>query len=157
MNEWLTVMTSSPAPTPRATSATCSAVVQLDTAHACPVPIASANSRSNAATSGPCVTHPDRMARRAAWASCSSIQGRATGIIVPTATLLRAAAQAHADRITHLAGIDRGVPGFGDAERWQRLRKIDRVGEALRALHIGRRALLAQQRNHLCPPSENRG
>src|SRR6185503_3554570 len=40
-----------------------------------------ANSRSKAATSGPCVTHPERMARRAASASSSSIQGRATGIM----------------------------------------------------------------------------
>ena len=84
MNEWLTVITSSPTPTPSASSARCSAVVQLDTAHACSAPTAAANSRSNAATSGPCVTQPERIARRAASASRSSIQGRATGIIVRT-------------------------------------------------------------------------
>src|SRR6185503_2478260 len=80
MNEWLTVMTSSPGPTPTARSARCSAVVQLETAQACGAPTAAANSRSKAATSGPCVTHPDKIARRAASASCSSSQGRATGI-----------------------------------------------------------------------------
>src|SRR5678816_4847117 len=62
MNEWLTVTTSSPGPTPTASSARCSAVVQLDTAQACGAPTAAANSRSNAATSGPCVTHPDKIA-----------------------------------------------------------------------------------------------
>src|SRR5678815_2318516 len=84
MKEWLTVTTSSPGPTPSASSARCNAVVQLETAHACDAPTASANSCSNAATSGPCVTHPDKMARRAAAASCSSIHGRATGMIVFT-------------------------------------------------------------------------
>ena len=53
MNEWLTVMTSSPGPTPTASSARCSAVVQFDTAQACGAPTNAANSRSNAATSGP--------------------------------------------------------------------------------------------------------
>src|SRR5437762_8003319 len=81
MNEWLTVMTSSPGPTPSAASATCRAVVQLDTAQACEVRTASANSRSNAATSGPCVTHPERMERRAASASASPRNGLAIGII----------------------------------------------------------------------------
>jgi hypothetical protein len=81
MKEWLTVTTSSPLATPLATSARCSAVVQLDTAQACAAPTAAANSRSKAATSGPCVTQPERMARRAASASRSSIHGRATGII----------------------------------------------------------------------------
>src|SRR6185312_17553269 len=81
MNEWLTVITASPAPTTTASSARCSAVVQLETAHAYGAPTATANSRSKAATSGPCVTHPDKMARRAASASRSSSQGRATGII----------------------------------------------------------------------------
>ena len=59
MNEWLTVTTSSPGPTPTASSARCSAVVQLETAQACGAPTAAANSRSKAATSGPCVTQPD--------------------------------------------------------------------------------------------------
>src|SRR5688572_7180387 len=81
MNEWLTVTTSSPGPTPDAASARCSAVVQLDTAHAWVAPTAVANSRSNAATSGPCVIQPERMDRRAASASRSSIQVRAIGII----------------------------------------------------------------------------
>ncbi len=38
MKEWLTVMTSSPGPTPTASSARCSAVVQFDTAQACGAP-----------------------------------------------------------------------------------------------------------------------
>ena len=38
MYEWLTVMTSSPGCTPAASSARCSAVVQLDTAQACGAP-----------------------------------------------------------------------------------------------------------------------
>src|SRR3954466_11383332 len=63
MNEWLTVITSSPAPTPTASSAKCSAVVQFDTAQACGAATCSANSRSNAATSGPWVTQPERMTR----------------------------------------------------------------------------------------------
>ena len=43
----------------RPRSARCSAVVQLDTAQACGAPTAAANSRSNAATSGP-LRHPAR-------------------------------------------------------------------------------------------------
>jgi hypothetical protein len=56
MNEWLTVTTSSPGPTPAARSAKCSAVVQFDTAQASVAPTYSANSFSKAATSGPWVT-----------------------------------------------------------------------------------------------------
>src|ERR1700682_5597454 len=78
-NEWLTVTTSSPARTPRASSATWSAAVQLDTAHACAAPTAAANSASKADTSGPCVIQPERMARRAASASGSPRLGFARG------------------------------------------------------------------------------
>ena len=74
-------MTSSPAPTPAAISARCSAVVPLETAHAWGAPTTPANSRSKASTSGPCVTQPERMARRAASTSRSSMTGLATGII----------------------------------------------------------------------------
>src|SRR6478735_1664469 len=81
MNEWLTVMTSSPALTPTAFRARCSAVVQLETAQACAAPTKAANSLSKAATSGPCVTHPDRITRRAASASSSPRTGLATGIV----------------------------------------------------------------------------
>src|SRR5258706_16216685 len=84
MYEWLTVITSSPGPISTAIRARWSALVQLDTAHACDAPTDAANSRSKAATSGPCVTQPDRIARDAASASRSSIHGRATGIIVFT-------------------------------------------------------------------------
>src|SRR4051812_6648312 len=81
INEWLTVTTSSPGLTPAASKARCNAVVQLVTAQACGEPTNSANSRSNAATSGPCVTQPERITRRAASASRSSIQGFVIGII----------------------------------------------------------------------------
>src|SRR5574342_378127 len=81
MKEWLTVTTSSPGRTPTASSARCSAVVPLETAQAWRAPTYAANSRSKAATSGPCVTQPERMARPAAWTSASSMSGFATGII----------------------------------------------------------------------------
>src|SRR5205814_5426194 len=145
MNEWLTVMTSSPGPTPSAASATCRAVVQLDTAQAYEVRTASANSRSNAATSGPCVTHPERMARRAASASCSPIHGRAMGIIVLTATSVRLrVAQTRADRITDLLRVVLLVGNRRQPERRQRIGKVDRVGETRRAVRVRRRAMLAQ-------------
>ena len=48
-----TVITSSPAPTPAAVSATRSALVPELTHTACAVPQCRANSRSNASTSGP--------------------------------------------------------------------------------------------------------
>jgi hypothetical protein len=81
MYEWLTVITWSPGPTPTASSARWSAVVQLDTAHACGAPTNAANSPSKAATSGPWVTQPLRMTRRAAATSCSSITGLMIGIM----------------------------------------------------------------------------
>src|ERR1700732_3603563 len=74
-------MTSSPAFTAAASKARCNAVVQLETAHAYGTPTATANSRSNAATSGPWVTHPERIGRRAASASFSSSHGRLMGMI----------------------------------------------------------------------------
>src|SRR5947209_3925454 len=58
----------------------CSAAVQLDAAHAYGAPTYAPNSRSKAATSGPCVSQPDRMARRAAAASASPSDGRAIGM-----------------------------------------------------------------------------
>src|SRR5579859_3040515 len=97
MKEWLTVITSSPGRTPTASSARWSAVVQLATAQACGAPTMAANSRSKAATSGPCVTHPLRIERRAASASRSSIQGRATGI-------MRSALEADTRYLLDLAG-----------------------------------------------------
>src|ERR1017187_1217548 len=78
--EWLTVITSSPGPTPTARSARCSAVVQFETAQAWRAPTACANSVSKAATSGPCVTQPLEMGRRAASASRSSIHGLVMGM-----------------------------------------------------------------------------
>src|SRR4051812_43128160 len=83
MKEWLAVITSSPADTPAASRARCSAVVQFDTAQAYGAPIAVANSRSNAATWGPCETQPESTASRAASASAALIRGFAIGIIAP--------------------------------------------------------------------------
>src|SRR5512144_146519 len=81
-------MTSSPGPTPTASSARCRAVVQLETAQAYGAPTAAANSFSKAATSGPCVTHPERMGRRAASASASPITGLMMGMKGRPAMLL---------------------------------------------------------------------
>src|ERR1700754_775580 len=75
-------MTSSPCPTPAARRARCRPVVQLETAVACSAPTYSANSFSNAATSGPCVIQPDRMTREAASASRWSITGLMIGIML---------------------------------------------------------------------------
>src|SRR4029079_3246369 len=80
MNECETVMTSSPGPTPAARSARCSAVVQFDTAQANGAPTNAANSRSNAAPSGPCVSHPVVSGPRTASISACPSVGRAIGI-----------------------------------------------------------------------------
>ena len=66
MKVWLTVTTSSPAPTPRASSARCSAVVQFETAQAWSAPTSAANSASKAATCGPWVSQPERIVALAA-------------------------------------------------------------------------------------------
>ena len=68
-------MTSSPGPTPTASRARCSAVVQFDTAQACGRAGEAANSCSKAATSGPCVIQPERMTSAAASASCLADHG----------------------------------------------------------------------------------
>src|SRR3982750_1147252 len=86
MKEWLGTITSSPEPTPLASRARCSAVVQFETAQACGAPTNAANSRSKAATSGPCVTQPERIARPAAWTLASSMSGLATGIMLASVT-----------------------------------------------------------------------
>src|SRR4051812_20744110 len=83
MKEWVGAITSSPSPTPLASRARCSAVVQLETAHAYATSTCAANSRSKAATSGPCVTQPDSTTLRAASASAFSRTGLAIGITRP--------------------------------------------------------------------------
>src|SRR3954467_14748842 len=80
INEWLAVITSGPDEISNAVSARCNAVVQLDTAHAKGAPINAANSRSNAATCGPCETQPDSTPSRAASASSFARTGIAIGI-----------------------------------------------------------------------------
>ncbi len=80
MNEWLTVITSSPGPIPAAISAQCKAVVPLDTETAWGAPTHAANSRSKASASGPWVIHPDSITRRTAAISGSPSIGRATGM-----------------------------------------------------------------------------
>src|SRR6516164_7452151 len=62
MNDSDGTMTSSPGPTPAATSARCRAVVQEETATACAAPIDEANAASNSATRGPWATHPEETA-----------------------------------------------------------------------------------------------
>src|SRR5690348_14237012 len=74
-------MTSSPGPAPAASRARCSAVVQLETAHAYGAPTREANSDSNAATSGPCVTQPARIGLPAASASARPMNGLVMGMI----------------------------------------------------------------------------
>src|SRR5262245_41626505 len=96
MKEWLAVITSSPGPTPRAYSARCRAVVQLETAQANGAPTAAANASSNALTWGPWVTQPERIASRAAAASSSPRAGRLTGIVVRGTVIGRAPSCARA-------------------------------------------------------------
>src|SRR5262245_33278843 len=88
MNEWLTVMTSSPGPTPRAKSARCRAMVQFETAQACGAPTKRANSRSKADTSGPCVTQLERKTAATAPASSSPIEGFISGISTSATPLM---------------------------------------------------------------------
>src|SRR3982750_2524195 len=88
MNEWLTVMTSSPAVTPATRSARCSAVVQFETAQACGAPTKAANSRSNAATSGPWVSQPEVSGPRTASISAWPRVGRAIGISCRSAVMM---------------------------------------------------------------------
>src|SRR5262249_34631639 len=130
MKEWLTVITSSPSPTPAASSARCSAVVQVDTAHAGLAPAGLANSVSNAATSGPWADQPDGMTRAAAADSASPTSGFAIGTCVRTFAIgafLRRGRQALA-----LPPLD---------ERRQTVMQRDRRFESqlfFRASHVGK-------------------
>src|SRR5215813_2179209 len=81
MKEWLTVITSSPGCTPAINKARCNAVVQLDTAQAYGAPTYAAKRRSNSATFGPCVIHPDKMTSRTAAASSSPMDGLVMGLM----------------------------------------------------------------------------
>src|SRR6266542_4362714 len=69
------VITSSPGPTPWASSAACRAVVPFDVATACLTPTNAAKARSNSATRGPCAITPDSSTRRTAACSSSPISG----------------------------------------------------------------------------------
>src|SRR4030088_3615665 len=82
MNDKLGQRTSSPAPTPAATKARCSAVVQEETAMACFAPTYSAKRFSNSATRGPWLNHPLRNTSRTAVSSSLPTKGRATGMVV---------------------------------------------------------------------------
>ncbi len=73
-------ITSSPGPSPRASSERCSADVPELTATQYAAPVTGANSSSNAFTSGPCTTMPLRSTRTAASMSASEISGLAAGI-----------------------------------------------------------------------------
>ena len=84
MNEWLTVITSPPGFTPTASSARCSATVQLETAQAYSASTSAANSFSKPATWGPCDSQPERIAACAASASSRPTKGRVIGIKTPS-------------------------------------------------------------------------
>src|SRR4029079_17255016 len=72
-------MTSSPGPTPIASSARCSAAVAELTATAFGNPTNAANASSNSLTRGPVVSHPESRTARTASFSRSVIDGRANG------------------------------------------------------------------------------
>ena len=79
MNVWATVTTASPGPTPAAMSAKRTASVPLPSPTQNLVPQYSANSRSNASTSGPPMKAADRIALRAAAINSSSSSRWAVG------------------------------------------------------------------------------
>src|SRR4051794_7079631 len=74
-------ITSSPGPIPMPSSARCSAEVPELTATQCRPSTSAENSFSNAATSGPCATMPERRTRSTAARSSSPIRGWAAGIM----------------------------------------------------------------------------
>ena len=80
-------ITSSPGPTPAATSARCSAVVQFETTIAWRAPVYAASASSNSCTRRPWVSQPERTASAAAAASSSPttgfVIGMRTGRVVP--------------------------------------------------------------------------
>src|SRR5919108_216369 len=69
------VITSSPGPTSRATSARCIAAVPDETASACFAPTYAANRRSSSAAFSPVVSQPDRIVRATASISSSPTAG----------------------------------------------------------------------------------
>src|SRR5438105_14382126 len=69
------VITSSPGPTPSATSERCNAAVPEATARACVAPTYSAKRRSSSAVRGPLVSQPDRSVSATASISSSPIAG----------------------------------------------------------------------------------
>ena len=69
------VITSSPGPTPSATSARCIAAVPDATASACFAPTYSAKRRSSSAARGPVVSQPERIASATAATSSSPTAG----------------------------------------------------------------------------------
>ena len=79
MKLWLTVTTRSPGPTSSTRKANSSAAVPLEAATAWGAPTVAANSVSKAATSGPCITQPERTTRAAASASSAPRSGRTMG------------------------------------------------------------------------------
>ena len=77
MNVRAGTITSSPGPTPAATSAICSAAVPELAATARSVPTKEANSASKAATSGPAAIWPERRTRSTASSSAEPTAGAA--------------------------------------------------------------------------------
>src|ERR671912_2395397 len=80
------VTTSSPGPTPAASSERCSAAVHEFTAIACSAPVYSANDASKRCTRGPVDSHPDSSASTTSAISSGPIDGGANGTTVVDAS-----------------------------------------------------------------------
>src|SRR5438067_12626426 len=125
MKEYDGQITSSPGPTPLATSARCSAVVHDVVATPYATPMRAATSVSNSATFGPWLTQPLLRTPATARASSSPNSGRVNGIIdwaalrlrLRRATLVRGATSRQ-DRAALLRDRRRrGIPARGRRRR----------------------------------------
>ncbi len=126
MKEYDGQITSSPGPTPVASSARWSAVVHDVVATAWAAPTRAATTRSNSATFGPCVTQPLESTSATARASASPNSRRVSGMLtgwissLPTAH----AATTPPDREGRLrAGLRRGSPSPAAPPRPKRRRR----------------------------------
>src|SRR6185312_13531773 len=112
-NEKLDVISSSPGPTPRRCSATCSPAVPLEQAIACCAPTRSAKARSNAGPTGPQARLSDRRTSRTSSSSRPSMNGRASGIERVVTTVL----DGRADRVLEQVGEPLVLPADDGEER----------------------------------------
>ena len=85
------VITSSPGPTPSASSDRCSAAVPLESAIACFAPVYAAKRSSSSAVRGPVVSHPERIVSATASISSSPTAGgwNERKVVPPTRELWR--------------------------------------------------------------------